>query len=496
MMTNNYMKILVTMFLITGIYAKDTHSSKKALSYRKSPYSVSSPKYLLDKSKNNTLDLFNYGFDTTLNAGYDTKYNGTDNANFTANSLKFKLGYAVAPFINFYSESLLDTSFAVAKTDIVPMFVNRMNNSNLTLYQGYILFGDLKESSFYTYFGQVRLPYGASYSPKYVSNISSRINTIVNRALSLGYNYGDKDNLINTEFFMFNGDTIPYKVSNTNNNKPNTQPPTYGFNLTAHANLSSSSSIAFTGGVLSNIADTNGFQKTTSSINSTALGQTFDYDDEDFEADNDYDTSGTISNNQPVYYYKNFLGFATGGSFENIYKRVPGASLALKINMIKDITLSGSYSSALTSFDYRDLSFASDGSLSSTTAPTSSQGARPSVWNIYVNKGYAKKWNFYTGYESTAQALALSVPESRFILGLNNQLTDFTAIALEYRKDTNYSATSYAYGPTNKNVSNTGLVNTNYTDTNQVTYSLIPQAGTKELGNSSSTYSVAVKVSF
>ena len=86
MMTNNSMKILVTMFLITGIYAKDTPSSKKVLSYRKSPYSVSSPKYLLEKSSTNKLDLFNYGFDTTLNARYDTKYNGGDNASFTANS--------------------------------------------------------------------------------------------------------------------------------------------------------------------------------------------------------------------------------------------------------------------------------------------------------------------------------------------------------------------------------------------------------------------------
>ena len=184
---------------------------------------------------------------------------------------------------------------------------------------------------------------------------------------------------------MFNGDTIPYKVNNTTTTKPNTQPPTYGFNLTAHANLSSSSSIAFTGGILSNIADTNGFQKTTSSIISTALGQTFDYDDEDLEDGDEYDTFGAVTSNQPVYYYQNFIGFATGSSFENIYKRVPGASLALKINMIKDITLSGSYSSALTSFDYRDLSFASDGSLSSSTLPNSSQGARPSVWNIITD---------------------------------------------------------------------------------------------------------------
>jgi len=495
MMNNICIKALVTALLVTGIYAEDNHgskeSSKKALTYRTSPYVIYSPTYLLEKSSANKLDLFNYGFDTTLNAGYDTKYSGKDNANFTATSLKFKLGYALTPFINFYSESLLDTSFAVAKTDIVPMFVNKMHNSNLKLYQGYVLFGDLKESAFYTYFGQVRLPYGGGYSPKYVSNISSRINTIVNRALSLGYNYGYKDNLINTEFFMFNGDTSPYKGST----KPNTQPPTYGFNLTANANLNSSSSIEFTGGVLSNIADTNGFQTTTSSLMSTALGQTFDYDDEDLEDGDEYDTAGAITSSKPVYYYKNFLGFATGSSFENIYKRVPGASLALKINMIKDITLSGSYSSALTSFDYRDLSFASDGSLSSNTAPTSSQGARPSVWNIYVNKGYTKNWNFYTGYESTAQALALSVPKDRFIFGLNNKLNDFTTIVLEYRKDNNYSTTSYAYGSTNTTVSNTGATTT-YATTNPVNYSLISQASTTELGNSSSTYSVAVKVSF
>ena len=433
--------------------------------------------FLAQLAAEDQLDVINLGFKSALNVGTQQKYDGSVKTHFSANSISFKMGFTVSPMIHFYSETAWDTSYLVNPSMVVPIFVNANNTSRISLFQGFVLFGDLKKNPFYTYFGQARLPYAVNFSPTFATNLSTKLQGITQRALAIGHVYDKKDMSLNTEIFIFNGDTTPRSSPNS---------PTFGFNTSGKYPMTAVTSLEFKGGLLSNIADADGFQATNSSIASTEIGDDFDYGDYTFDP---IDETATDILSQVTYFYSNFTGFATGFEFEKIQKRVPATALAIKINTIGKISISAAYSTALRAFSPLDLSYTSQGPF--TKAPTDAEGARPSAWNAYISKKYLKDYTFYVGYEATAQALALNIPSKRLVLGASKNINPFVSVVIEARKDINYGTQTDARGSYNNL-----LVSSSTNDIVPGYYSQIPSAENGQLGQSSTAINMALRIQF
>jgi hypothetical protein len=450
------------------------------LAYREGPLykgKGASSMTLVELARDDKVDLIQIGFKTSLNAGTQQKYDGRVRSQFSANSMAFKLGITVSPEIQFYSETVWDSGYLLYPTPIAPFFVNANNNSRLVLYQGYVVLGNLKKSPFYTYFGQARLPYASNFAASFATNLATKMQAVTQRALAVGYIHDGGVSKLHSEVFVFNGDT---RVKKSPDN------PTLGIHIGGSSKIAQGYSLEFKTGLLSNIADADGFQTTNSSIASTERGDTFDYGSYSFDVIDD-DMLDLISTQAQLhYYYGNFTGFATSLEFEKIQKRVPGASIALKWQIPFDVSISAAYSAALKSFDPLDLSFTSKGPFSAEKPPN--KGARPSSWNAYISKKYLRDFMFYIGYERTAQALVLNMPKQRTVFGLTKQINPFISGVIEVRIDKNYGVNDDARGPYNKGIIS-GTEPVGY-------YSKIPAALGGQLGKTSTSISGALKVNF
>ena len=93
-------------------------------------------------------------------------------------------------------------------------------------------------------------------------------------------------------------------------------------------------------------------------------------------------------------------------------------------------TLIGEYLAAADDFDAADLAF-------------NGAGARPSAWNLEVDYGFemaGREAEVAVAWQQTEEALALELPEKRWLAALSMGIHDQTTLALEYAHDEGYGA--------------------------------------------------------
>jgi len=400
--------------------------------YRKQSFGFSGPTDIIEQSTNHTLEMLNLGASGSIQATYQETYERINTTDLSPNSINLHLVYSISPLLSFYGSTYVNTSSLVNSSPLVPTYANNITNSSINISEAYMIIGNFKTSSYYAYAGQTGLPYATNYSSiSSASDFISMIQSVTARAAVLGYKTSNSTVSFNPEWFLFYGDTTPLSGSRI---------PTTGINIITEITLSPSTSIDIASGFLSNIADSDGFQITNTSPASRAAGHLFNYQR--------ISKAYIIQNAEldEYVYYDIFSGFAMADDYEKIQHRVAGASLALQINTIANISLSVAYATALRPFDYRDLSFTSTGAFGLGVDPTENFGAQPSSGNIYIEQSFNNGFSIYMGYEESWQALALAVPKNRMLLGVSKDIDPFTQITWEVRKESNYGEDCFAYG--------------------------------------------------
>ena len=481
-----YLTCLLCVFYTTYIHANtlnhaESSHEKKPFAYRATPLSISVPLDILQQAASHSLDVLNFGLSGDLDITYTESLDNVDFTSVSPASINFSFAYVVTPYINFYGSTTLNTTPLISPSTIVPVFANSLTTTNMALVDGFFTIGNLNYYPVYGYFGQLDLPYASNYVP--LSNnedFSSQISTITQRAIGIGHSITLGPSVINTEYFLFNGDSIPTSATNT---------PTTGFNIIMNNTITTSTNLSLKAGFITNLADTNGYQNTTGSITTSARGKAISninvakIDNSPSDILAQYDDSSVVR-----YYYDVFSGFGTTEDFEYIDHRVAGVAFALSLSTIGDINLTAAFSTAIRPFSPLNLSFTANGPFPD-DGPTDDDGARPAAANIYLSKSFPSHGlSFYGGYEKSSQALGLSIPQHRVLLGFTKTMDNFTTISVEAKKDYNYGVNCDARGPYNST-----LVNADFYP-NQ--YSIISAADPSVLGNSSTAISAQLNISF
>lgn len=116
----------------------------------------------------------------------------------------------------------------------------------------------------------------------------------------------------------------------------------------------------------------------------------------------------------------------------SVYDQVPGLALNLG-GKYKAFSLTTEYVTALDSFDVTEVAF---------NAPEIAVGAEPSAWNselAYTTSILDKETVFAVGYQKSWEAVALELPEHRYIASAAIVIFDGTTLAFEYYHDEDYS---------------------------------------------------------
>lgn len=119
---------------------------------------------------------------------------------------------------------------------------------------------------------------------------------------------------------------------------------------------------------------------------------------------------------------------ADAGAFNTDPSERTGGWTANFAVVVRDWNLIGEYVSATEDFDRDSLAF--DGS-----------GARPEAWNVELGYTFAlfgREQVLALAYQGTGEALALELPEERWLVGWSVALFDNTALSLEYAHDRDY----------------------------------------------------------
>ena len=113
---------------------------------------------------------------------------------------------------------------------------------------------------------------------------------------------------------------------------------------------------------------------------------------------------------------------------DNLTDAVAGWSAHAALHW-KTFTLIGEYLAAADDFDAADLAF-------------NGAGARPSAWNLEVDYGFelaGREAGVAVAWQRTEEALALELPETRWLAALSVGIHDQTTLALECAHDEDYS---------------------------------------------------------
>jgi hypothetical protein len=295
------------------------------------------------------------------------------------------------------------TGFMTVNYDnTLPQQGPRTANSRFFMDRGFITIGNLERAPVYGTVGQFYVPFGQYLSNMVSAPLTQTLGQTRERAVTLGYDYhfGDDKavNGLNAAVYAFKGDA---HATNSNNGQVNEGGVNAGYYLTEPK-----WNFHIAAGLLSNLADSLGLQNTGAP------------------------TSG-------------FNGFGgsvpTGGSSvtENLVHRVPGFDTHTAIGLGDDWALLGEYVTATTRFNNSNLTF-------------NGHGAKPSALHTELDYTIPYFQDHTTialiGYEQTKDALALLMPQKRYLAALMTSIWKDTIEDIEYRHDVNYSTNSSASG--------------------------------------------------
>jgi hypothetical protein len=266
----------------------------------------------------------------------------------------------------------------------------RAQNSRLFLSKAFITIGDFSKTPFYGSIGQMYVPFGTYSTSMITSPLTKAIGSTKARAIVVGYQQQSDANAFYTSGYVFKGDSYVGSTSRVNNGGINAG---YRYSI---GNIHGD----FGGGVIANVADSNGMQNN--------------------------------GNSTPQ-----FGGFgASGNGNENIAHRVPGLDLRGMLNVGDHIDLLGEYIGAINSFSKNDLTM-------------NTHGAKPQAFHLegaYTFSAFDKPSSLAVSYGKSKDALALGLPAQRYLVALNTSWWKDTLQSIEYRHDVNYAAGNYASG--------------------------------------------------
>lgn len=274
--------------------------------------------------------------------------------------------------------------------------VTRTDNSRIYLNKAWMTIGNLDRSPFYLTIGQ-RYHFGQYSSFMVSSPLTQLLTRIKARSLLLGYQHPGQSGIYST-VYTFKGD------SNVGNSNINQLGATLGYQF-----ANNGFSADFGVDVVNNIADAQGMQNTG---------------------------------------YNN-IGFGSSAAFEKLVHRVPGAAIHGKFS-VGQFAMTAEYTGATRRFDASNLSF-------------NRLGAKPQAFNVegaYMFKIMNKPANIALGYAQTKDALALNLPQRRFIAAFNTSIWKDTIASLEFKRDKTYSVDDVASLQTFPLVSTGGFSNT------------------------------------
>ncbi len=268
------------------------------------------------------------------------------------------------------------------------------SNSRIFLDQGFLTIGNLNAAPIYATLGQMYVPFGAYLSNMITDPLTEDLGQIKSRAFLLGYQEPGNQGLY-AEAFAYNGDANLSAINDTINSG--------GGNF----------------GYMYNGANWN-FDLGASGVANIA--------DSIFMQANGGPT--TLQNGGPA-----FTGFGDINGTEFLQKRVPAYDLHGSLG-VGDWGLVAEFLHTTTDFAVQNLSF--DG-----------HGAEPSALNVELSYNFPtfdRPSAITVGYGQSKQALALLIPEQRFIAVYNISIWKDTVEAIEFRHDINYKYQDTATG--------------------------------------------------
>jgi hypothetical protein len=283
---------------------------------------------------------------------------------------------------------------------------DRTLNSRVFVNKAFVVLGNFQQSPFYTSFGQMFVPFGVYSTTMISSSLPKILSRIQARAITVGYKQ-QAENSLNLSAYIFHGATEIDGSSNINNGGLNAA---YSFKM-----MQVNASVG--GGVVANIADSQGMQFTGNNNNTPPLFGGF---------------------GGPVETYTNSVGVVTQASTgnEEIAHRVPAYDVHANIGIGDNIQLLGEYVISSTSFSASDLTF-------------NGSGARPQALQlegVYNLAWFVKPTSISLGYGMSKEALAIGLPAQRYSFAVNRSFWKNTLQTLELRHDINYAEWNTATG--------------------------------------------------
>ncbi len=283
---------------------------------------------------------------------------------------------------------------------------NRTQNSRVFINKAFVVIGDFLETPFYGSFGQMFVPFG-SYATTLVSDpLTQTLGRIQARALVFGYRQQGAGNNLYASTYIFKGASHASATSRVNNGGINVG---YGFKMSqVNADIG--------GGVIANIADSQGMQYTGNQPLFAGFGGP--------TVDTFVDTTGATDS---------VVAVDTGN--ERLVHRVPAYDAHALLGFGDNIQVIGEYITASTNFNPTDMTL-------------NSHGAKPQAFNI---EGiYTLPWFSHASatlaYGMTKNALAIGLPAKRYSFVVNKSWWKDTLQSLEFRHDINYGASTTSSG--------------------------------------------------
>ncbi len=292
----------------------------------------------------------------------------------------------------------------------------RVSNSSFSVNQAFATIGNFSVSPFYMTVGQRYLPFGHYNSFMISSPLDDTMFQLLERSILWGYTSQNTTAVIKpyATTFIFKDDTnAGGGGDNVNNMGVN-----LGVFLTVSPNISGEVGVS---GV-ANVADGNGFQRTGLT---TFPGFSI----------SDITTASNTSVNG-----------------EDLSRKVPGFNAYGSIGT-SDIMLIGEYTGATSSFAADNLTY-------------NGHGAKPSAMHteaVYLFNLANFPSNVAVGYDHTWQALALNMPQQRYITALNMTFWRNTVTSFEVNRWINYAKGDIATGMDSPEIQVTGHYQTNIT---------------------------------
>lgn len=269
--------------------------------------------------------------------------------------------------------------------------INRVNNSEMQLNQGFITLGDLTTLPVYSSLGQMYVPFGLYNYYTVNSPVTETLGQTQARAITLAYHSNNAEITPYAAIYGYQGAT---EIDNNVGSNQNIEE--YGANA-ALAVAEGSFSALLGASYNSNIAESSGLQ-------------------------GDGSSSST------------FNGFAQNSGTENLAYRVPGADFYGTLGY-SAYTLLVEYTTATKAFAESDLSF-------------NNQGAQPQAMDIEVAYSFdtAHPSSVALDYGQTWQALAISLPQKNYGVTYNTSFWRNTSLGLQLTHNLGYPSGSTASG--------------------------------------------------